>query len=297
MSKQVIYAEDARKKLKNGVDALSRAVATTLGPKGRNVAISQSFGGPTVSHDGLTVAKGVELQDPFENMGVQLVREAASKTNDVAGDGRTTSIVLAQALVEEGLKNVAAGVNPMLLRAGISQASKDVVEGLRGIKKDVTTREEKEQVASISSGDAEIGKMIADAFEEVGDEGIITVEESRGLEFEISYREGMQFDRGYVSAYFITDSSRMEAAIDDAHILITDKKISAINDLLPMLENLVKVTKNFVIIAEDIEGEALATLVVNKLRGTFNVLAIKAPGFGDRRKAMLEDIAVLTGGQ
>ncbi|MCA9390436.1 chaperonin GroEL, partial [candidate division WWE3 bacterium] len=297
MAKEIIYSEEARKKLKNGVEALAKAVATTLGPKGRNVAISQSFGGPTVSHDGLTVAKGVELQDPFENMGVQLVREAASKTNDVAGDGRTTSIVLARAIIDEGLKNVAAGVNPMLLRAGISDASKAVVEGLKDIKKNVTTREEKEQVASISSADPEIGKLIADAFEQVGDEGIITVEESRGLEFEIDYREGMQFDRGYVSAYFVSDTARMESVVEDAHILITDKKISAISDLLPMLENLVKVTKNFVIIAEDIEGEALATLVLNRLRGTFNVLAIKAPGFGDRRKAMLEDIAVLTGAQ
>lgn len=297
MAKQIIYSEEARASLQRGVGALSRAVATTLGPKGRNVAIAQSFGGPTVTHDGLTVAKGVELEDPFENMGVELVREAASKTNDKAGDGRTTSIVLAQAIIDEGLKNVAAGVNPMQLRAGISEAAREVVEELKNIKKDVTTREEKEQVATISSSDNEIGKLIADAFEKVGDEGIITVEESRGLEFEIDYREGMQFDRGYVSAYFVTDSSRMESAIEDPHILITDKKISAINDLLPMLENLVKVTKNFVIISEDIEGEALATLVVNRLRGTFNVLAVKAPGFGDRRKAMLEDIAVLTGAQ
>lgn len=297
MAKEIIYSDEARKRLKNGVDALSRAVITTLGPKGRNVAIGQSFGSPNVTHDGITVAKAVELDNAFENMGAQMVREAASKTNDLAGDGTTTSIVLAQALVEEGLKNIAAGINPMVLRSGIANASEQVVESLRSIKKDVSTREEKMQVATISAGDTEIGERIADALEKVGDEGVVTVEESKGLGFEVDYREGMQFDRGYVSSYFITDSSRMQAAIEGAYILITDKKISAINDLLPMLENLVKVSKNLVIIAEDVEGEALATLVVNKLRGTFNVLAIKAPGFGDRRKAMLEDIAVLTGGQ
>lgn len=297
MAKEIIYSDEARKRLKNGVDALSRAVITTLGPKGRNVAIGQSFGSPNVTHDGITVAKAVELENAFENMGAQMVREAASKTNDLAGDGTTTSIVLAQALVEEGLKNIAAGINPMVLRSGIANASEQVVESLRSIKKDVSTREEKMQVATISAGDTEIGERIADALEKVGDEGVVTVEESKGLGFEVDYREGMQFDRGYVSSYFITDSSRMQAAIEGAYILITDKKISAINDLLPMLENLVKVSKNLVIIAEDVEGEALATLVVNKLRGTFNVLAIKAPGFGDRRKAMLEDIAVLTGGQ
>jgi len=297
MAKQIIYSDEARKRLKNGVDALSRAVITTLGPKGKNVAIGQSFGGPNVTHDGITVAKAVELENAFENMGAQMVREAASKTNDLAGDGTTTSIVLAQALVEEGLKNIAAGINPMVLRSGIASASEKVVESLRSIKKDVSTREEKMQVATISAADPEIGERIADALEKVGDEGVVTVEESKGLGFEVDYREGMQFDRGYVSSYFITDSSRMQAAIDGAYILITDKKISAINDLLPMLENLVKVSKNLVILAEDVEGEALATLVVNKLRGTFNVLAIKAPGFGDRRKAMLEDIAVLTGGQ
>lgn len=297
MAKEIIYSDEARKRLKNGVDALSKAVITTLGPKGRNVAIGQSFGGPNVTHDGITVAKAVDLENAFENMGAQMVREAASKTNDLAGDGTTTSIVLAQALVEEGLKNIAAGINPMVLRTGIASASEKVVESLRTIKKDVSTREEKMQVATISAADPEIGERIADALEKVGDEGVVTVEESKGLGFEVDYREGMQFDRGYVSSYFITDTSRMQAAIDGAYILITDKKISAINDLLPMLENLVKVSKNLVILAEDVEGEALATLVVNKLRGTFNVLAIKAPGFGDRRKAMLEDIAVLTGGQ
>lgn len=297
MAKQIIYSDEARKKLKKGVDALSQAVITTLGPKGRNVAIGQSFGSPNLTHDGITVAKAVELEDPFENMGAQMVREAASKTNDLAGDGTTTSIVLAQALVEEGLKNIAAGVNPMVLRSGITHASEKVVDALKGIKKDVSTREEKMQIATISAADAEIGERIADALEKVGDEGVVTVEESKGLGFEVDYREGMQFDRGYVSAYFITDSARMQSVVENAHILITDKKISAISELLPMLENLVKVTKNFVIIAEDVEGEALATLVVNKLRGTFNVLVIKAPGFGDRRKAMLEDIAVLTGGQ
>ncbi len=297
MAKQIIYSDEARKKLKKGVDALSQAVITTLGPKGRNVAIGQSFGSPNLTHDGITVAKAVELEDPFENMGAQMVREAASKTNDLAGDGTTTSIVLAQALVEEGLKNIAAGVNPMVLRSGITHASEKVVDALKGIKKDVSTREEKMQIATISAADAEIGERIADALEKVGDEGVVTVEESKGLGFEVDYREGMQFDRGYASAYFITDSARMQSVVENAHILITDKKISAISELLPMLENLVKVTKNFVIIAEDVEGEALATLVVNKLRGTFNVLVIKAPGFGDRRKAMLEDIAVLTGGQ
>lgn len=297
MAKQIVYAEEARTKLKRGIDALAQAVGTTLGPKGRNVAIQQSFGGPTVTHDGITVAKAIDLKDPFENMGAQLVREAATKTNDLAGDGTSTSIVLSQALVEEGLKNIAAGINPMLLRAGISEAAEKVVAELKAIKKDVSTKEEKMQIATISAADSEIGSKIADALEQVGDEGVVTVEESRGLGFEIDYREGMQFDRGYLSPYFITDTARMQSVIEDAYVLITDKKITAINDLLPVLENFVKVSKNLVIIAEDIEGEALATLVVNRLRGTFNVLAIKAPGFGDRRKAMLEDIAVLTGGQ
>ncbi|OQX51012.1 chaperonin GroL [candidate division CPR3 bacterium 4484_211] len=296
MPKQIIYSEEARKRLKSGVDQLALAVKTTLGPKGRNVALDKSFGGPTVTHDGVTVANEIELKDKFENMGAQLLKEAASKTNDVAGDGTTTSVVLAQAIVNEGLKNIAAGVNPMSLRSGILSAAGQVAEEVKRLARDVSSREQKAQVATISAADAEIGQKIAEALEKVGNEGVVTVEESKGLEFEIDYREGMQFDRGYSSPYFVTDPSRMEAVVKDAYILITDQKISALNDILPLLENLVKVSKNFVIISEDIEGEALATLVVNKLRGTFNVLAVKAPGFGDRRKAMLQDIAILTGG-
>ena len=296
MAKQIIYSEEARKKLKLGVDKLAEAVKTTLGPKGRNVALGQSFGAPTVTHDGVTVAKEIELSDPFENMGAQLLKEAASKTNDVAGDGTTTSVVLAQALICEGLKNITAGINPMTLRKGIEDATNLVVSEIKKMAKPVLTKQEKAQVATISAADPEIGNTIADALEKVGNEGVITVEESKGMEFEIDFREGMQFDKGFASAYFVTDSSRMEASIENPHILITDKKISAISDLLPLLENLVKISKNLVIIADDVDGEALATLVVNKLRGTFNALAIKAPGFGDRRKEMLEDIAILTGG-
>lgn len=296
MAKQILYSEEARRKLKLGMDQLAEAVKTTLGPKGRNVAIEQSFGGPTVTHDGVTVAKEIELKDSFENMGAKLLYEAANKTNDVAGDGTTTSVVLAQAMVAEGLKNIAAGVNPMLLRHGLEKATQGVVENLKKIKKEVTTKEEKAQVATISAADPEIGNLIAEALEKVGDQGVVTVEESKGLEFEIEYREGMQFDKGFASPYFMTDPARMEATISDPYILITDQKISALQDILPLLENLVKVSKNFVIIADDVEGEALATLVVNKLRGTFNALAIKAPGFGDRKEAMLEDLAVLTGG-
>ncbi|MCA9391865.1 chaperonin GroEL [candidate division WWE3 bacterium] len=295
MSKNVIYGEEARNKLKKGVDVLANTVKTTLGPKGRNVGIQASFGAPTVTHDGVTVAKEIELKDPFENIGAQLVREAASKTNDVAGDGTTTATVIAQSMVDEGMKNIAAGVNPMMLRKGIEKASEIVVEELRKQKKDVSTKEEKAQVATISAADSEIGEMIAEALEKVGNEGVVTVEESKGFGFEVDYREGMVFDKGYTSPYFVTDSSRMEATVDSPAILITDQKISAMSDLLPVLENIVKQTKNFIIIAEDFEGEALATLIVNKLRGTFNMIAIKAPGFGDRRKAMLEDIAVLTG--
>ncbi|MBM4402230.1 MAG: chaperonin GroEL [Candidatus Cloacimonetes bacterium] len=296
MAKQILYSEDARKKLKAGVDALANAVKTTLGPKGRNVALEQSFGGPNVTHDGVTVAKEIELKDSFENMGAKLLYEAANKTNDVAGDGTTTSVVLAQGMIEEGLKNIAAGVNPMLLRKGIEEATQKVVSEIKKNAKPVSAKEEKAQVATISAADREIGNLIAEALEKVGDEGVVTVEESKGLEFEIDYREGMQLDKGFASPYFITDPARLEAAIEDPYILITDKKISSLNDILPLLENLVKVSKNFVIIADEVEGEALATLVVNKLRGTFNCLAIKAPGFGDRRKEMLEDIAVLTGG-
>ena len=295
-SKTILYREEARKKLKKGVDTLADTVKTTLGPKGRNVGIQASFGAPTITHDGVTVAKEIELADPFENIGAQLVREAASKTNDVAGDGTTTATVVAQSMVDEGMKNIAAGVNPMMLRKGIEKAAQMVVSELKKLKKDVSTKEEKAQVATISAADPEIGELIAEALEKVGNEGVVTVEESKGFGFEVDYREGMIFDKGYVSPYFITDSTRMEAEVEAPAILLTDQKIASMSDLLPTLENIVKQTKNFVIIAEEIEGEALATLVVNKLRGTFNVAAIKAPGFGDRRKAMLEDIAVLTGG-
>jgi len=295
-AKKVIYGEEARKKLKEGVDIIALAVRTTLGPKGRNVAISSSFGSPTVTHDGVSVAKEVEVKDPFVNMGVQLVREASSKTNDVAGDGTTTAMVLAQALVDEGMKNIAAGVNPMVLRKGFHKAADLLVEELKQMKRDVSTKEEKSQVATISAADSEIGGLIADALDKVGNEGVVTVEESRGLAFEIDYREGMVFDKGYVSSYFVTDTQAMEAVVENPVILITDQKISSLSEFLPTLENIVKQSKSLVIIAEDIEGEALATLVVNKLRGTFNILSVKAPGFGDRRKAMLEDIAALTGG-
>jgi len=294
-AKKIIYGEEARKKLQLGVNSLADAVKTTLGPKGRNVGIQASFGAPTITHDGVTVAKEIELADPFVNIGAQLVREAASKTNDVAGDGTTTATVIAQSMVTEGMKNIAAGVNPMMLRKGIEKASELVVEELRKLKKDVSTKEEKAQVATISAADSEIGQLIAEALEKVGNEGVVTVEESKGFGFEVDYREGMVFDKGYVSPYFITDSSRMESIIESPAILITDQKISAMSDLLPALENIVKQTKNFVIIAEDLDGEALATMIVNKLRGTFNAVVIKAPGFGDRRKAMLEDIAILTG--
>ncbi|MBU1868733.1 chaperonin GroEL [Patescibacteria group bacterium] len=296
MPKQIIYSDEARKKLKSGVDQLAQAVKTTLGPKGRNVALDKSFGGPTVTHDGVTVANEIELKDPFENMGAQLLKEAATKTNDVAGDGTTTATVLAQAIVNEGLKNIAAGVNAMTLRSGILDAAKKISEEIRKLSKPVSSREEKAQVATISAADPEIGEKIAEALEKVGNEGVVTVEESKSLDFEIDYREGMQFDKGFISPYFVTDASRMEAVIENPHILITSQKIGSLSDILPLLENLVKVSKNFFIISEDIEGEALATLVVNKLRGTFNVLAVKAPGFGDRRQEMLEDIATLTGG-
>lgn len=297
MAKQIIYAEEARKKLKDGVDKLAQAVTTTLGPKGRHVALAKSWGGPNVTHDGVTVAKDIELKDHFENMGAQLAKEAASKTNDVAGDGTTTAVLLAQTLSGEGLKNITAGANPMVMRRGIEDAVKAIVSELKKLAKSVSTREEKAQVATIAAGDERIGERIADALEKVGDSGVVTVEEGRGLELEVEYKEGMQLDKGYASPYFITDPERMEAVVTDPRILITDKKISSLNDLLPMLENLVKVSKNLVIIADDVDGEALATLVVNKLRGTFNVLAVKAPGFGDRKKAMLSDIAVLTGGE
>jgi len=299
MAKQLAFTDEARKKLKNGIDIMANAVKTTLGPKGRNVALDKKFGSPTVTHDGVTVAREVELEDPFENMGAQLLKEAATKTNDIAGDGTTTSVVLAQAIVHEGLKNIAAGANPMLLKRGLERGVTAVVEEMKAQSTKVEGEHQKEQIAqiaTISAADKQIGTLIADVMEKVGKEGVITVEESKGLQFETEFVEGMQIDRGYISAYFVTNADRMEAIIEDPYILITDKKISAITDILPVLEKLVQVSKNLVIVAEDIDGEALATLVVNKLRGTLNILGVKAPGFGDRRKAMLEDIATLTGG-
>lgn len=297
MAKQLLYSEEARKKLKSGVDQLARAVVTTLGPRGRNVALDKKWGAPNVVHDGVTVAKEIELSDPFENMGAQMVKEAASKTNDVAGDGTTTATLLAQSIIGEGLKNIAAGANPMVLKRGIEKAVAAVVSTIEKISSPVTSKKEKVQIATISAADPEIGQTIADALEEVGDSGVVTVEESKGLELEVDYKEGMQLDKGYASPYFVTNPERMEAEINDPYILITDKKISAVNDLLPVLENLVKISKNLVIIADEVDGEALATLVINKLRGTFNCVAIKAPGFGDRRKEMLADLAILTGAQ
>ena len=297
MPKQLVFSEEARRHLKKGVDVVAEAVKTTLGPKGRNVALDKKFGAPTVSHDGVTVAKEIELKDPYENMAAQLLKQAATKTNDVAGDGTTTATVLAQAIVTEGLRNVAAGANPMLIKQGLDVAADKVVEAIKQMSTPVQGKEDIAHVASISAADAEIGNLIAEVMDKVGKDGVITVEESRGLQFETEYVEGMQFDRGYISPYFVTNTERMEAELDDAQILITDKKISAIADILPLLESMLQGgRKNMVIIAEDVDGEALATLVVNKLRGTLNVLAVKAPGFGDRRKAMLEDIAILTGG-
>ena len=296
MAKQLIFSEDARRHLSRGMETLAVAVATTLGPKGRNVAIDKKFGSPTITHDGVTVAKEIELEDPFENMGAQLLKEAATKTNDIAGDGTTTSTVLAHSIVIEGMKNLAAGANPMLLKRGIESATKVVAGKITEQAIELTTKEEIANVASISAQDRIIGELIADVMDKVGKDGVITVEESKGLEFETEYVEGMQFDRGYISPYFITDPDTMEANIADPYILVHDKKISAAADLVPVLEKLVQVGKrDLVIIAEDIDGEALATLVLNKLRGMLNVVAIKAPGFGDRRKAMLQDIAILTG--
>lgn len=297
MAKQLKFSEDARVSLVRGVNLLAKAVVTTLGPKGRNVALDRKWGAPNVVHDGVSVAKEIELEDPFENMGAQLIKEAASKTNDVAGDGTTTATLLAQTIINDGLKSVTAGSNPMILKKGIDLAVAKVVEELKKMAKKIKNKEEIEQVATISAQNEQIGKLIAEALEKVGKDGVVTVEEGRGLSMEIEYKEGMEFDKGYASPYFVTNPDRMEAEVDDAYILITDKKISAVSDLLPFLENFVKVSKNLVIIADEIEGEALATLVVNKLRGTFNVLAVKAPGFGDRRKEMLSDIAVLTGGR
>ncbi len=298
MAKQIIFEEQARAKLKMGVDKMANAVKTTLGPKGRNVALDKKWGSPNVTHDGVTVAKEIELEDPFENMGAQLLKEAATKTNDVAGDGTTTATVLAQGIVTQGLKNVAAGANPMLLRRGIELARDAVVEELRNMATEVSGKNEIAQVASNSAADSQIGDLISEVMDRVGKDGVITVEESKGLEFETEYVEGMQLDRGYLSPYFVTNSERMEAEITDPYILITDKKISSAQDIVPVLEKMVQIGKrDVVIIAEDVDGEALATLVLNKLRGMVNALAIKAPGFGDRRKAMLRDIAVLTGGQ
>ncbi len=295
-AKQLKFGEEARNKLRNGIDVVAEAVATTLGPKGRNVALDRKFGSPTITHDGVTVAKEIELEDPFENMGAQLLKEAATKTNDIAGDGTTTSTVLAHAMVAEGLKTLAAGANPMLLKRGIEAASKKVADAIKEQAIDISTKEEIANVATISAQDRQIGSLIADVMDKVGKDGVITVEESKGLEFEQEYVEGMQFDRGYISPYFVTDAEHMEAVIENPYILIYDKKISAAQDLLPLLEKMVQVGKReLVIIAEDIDGEALATMVLNKLRGTLNVLAVKAPGFGDRRKAMLQDIAILTG--
>jgi len=297
MAKQLVFTEEARKELKRGVDILANAVKTTLGPKGRNVALDKKWGSPTVTHDGVSVAKEIELEDPFQNMGAQLLKEAATKTNDVAGDGTTTATVLAQAIVNEGLRNVAAGANPMLLKRGIERGSSVVSSAIAEMSIPISTRESIAAVAAISAQDQEIGYLIADVMEKVGKDGVITVEEGKSLGFETEYVEGMQFDRGYISPYFITNSERMEAALEEPYILIHDKKISAAQDLVPVLEKLVQVGKrDLVIIAEDVDGEALATLVLNKLRGVFNVLAVKAPGFGDRRKAMLQDIAILTGG-
>ncbi len=296
-AKQLIFSEDARRRLKEGMDAVANAVSITLGPKGRNVAIDRKFGSPTITHDGVSVAKEIELEDPFANMGAQLLKEAASKTNDIAGDGTTTSTVLAHAIVTEGLKALAAGYNPMLLKRGIEQASDEIVKALKKMSTKIDTREEIASVATNSAADAEIGNLIADVMDKVGKDGVITVEESKSLQFEQEYVEGMQFDRGYISAYFITDTEHMESVISEPYILINEKKISAAQDIVPILEKLVQLGKReLVIIAEDIDGEALATLVLNKLRGMLNVLAVKAPGFGDRRKAMLQDMAILTGG-
>jgi len=296
-AKQLVFTEDARRKLKNGMDVVANAVSTTLGPKGRNVAVDRKFGSPTITHDGVSVAKEIELEDPFENMGAQLLKEAASKTNDIAGDGTTTSTILAHAIVSEGLKALAAGFNPMLLKHGIEMASSEIVTALKKMATKIDTKEEISSVATNSAADSEIGGLIADVMDKVGKDGVITVEESKSMQFETEFVEGMQFDRGYISAYFITESEHMEAVISEPYILINEKKISAAQDIVPILEKLVQLGKReLVIIAEDIDGEALATLVLNKLRGMLNVLAVKAPGFGDRRKAMLQDIAVLTGG-
>src|SRR3989338_5562869 len=295
MAKQLLFSDQARNKLLSGVNQLAKAVITTLGPRGRNVALDKKWGAPAVVHDGVSVAKEIELKDPFENMGAQLVKEAASKTNDVAGDGTTAATVLAQTIVSSGMKNITAGANPMMIKHGIEKAVEALVAELKRIAKDVK-QEDWESVATISAGDQKIGKKIAEALKLVGRDGLVEVEEGKGFEIEIDHKEGMAFDKGYASPYFSTNADTMESEISDAYILITDQKVSSISDLLPFLEKFVKVSKNLVIVADEVEGEALATLVVNKMRGSFNVLAVKAPGFGDRRKDMLGDIAVLTGG-
>ena len=298
MAKQLVFGEDARRRLRAGVDTLADAVVTTLGPKGRNVALDKKWGAPTITHDGVTVAKEIELEDPYENMGAQLLKEAATKTNDVAGDGTTTATLLAQMIVVEGLKNITAGANPMLIKRGIAKASAAVVDAIKGMAREVTDKKEIAHVAAISAADMEIGELIAEVMDKVGKDGVITVEESKGLEFETEYVDGMQLDRGYISPYFVTSPERMEAELQEPYVLITDKKISAVADVVPLLEKLVQIGKReLVVIAEDVDGEALATLVLNKLRGMLNCVAIKAPGFGDRRKEMLRDIAILTGGQ
>ncbi|WP_017754995.1 chaperonin GroEL [Calidifontibacillus oryziterrae] len=297
MAKEIKFSEEARRSMLRGVDTLANAVKVTLGPKGRNVVLEKKFGSPLITNDGVTIAKEIELEDAFENMGAKLVAEVASKTNDVAGDGTTTATVLAQALIREGLKNVTAGANPMGIRKGIEKATHAAVEELQAISKPIQGKESIAQVAAISSGDEEVGQLIAEAMERVGNDGVITIEESKGFTTELEVVEGMQFDRGYASPYMVTDSDKMEAVLENPYILITDKKIASIQEILPVLEQVVQQGKPLLLIAEDVEGEALATLVVNKLRGTFNAVAVKAPGFGDRRKAMLEDIAILTGGE
>ena len=298
MAKQLLFDQEARQALKDGIDALADAVKITLGPKGRNVVLDKKFGAPTITNDGVTIAKDIELEEPFENIGAQLAKEVASKTNDIAGDGTTTATVLAQAIVQEGLKNVAAGANPMALKRGLEASSELIVKTLKEESTPVTTREQMAQVASISANNDEaIGSLIGEVMEKVGKDGVITVEESKGIATEVEYVEGMAFDRGYISPYFVTNPEKMEAEIEDAYILVTDKKISAVADILPMLERFLQVSKNLLIICEDCDGEALATLAVNKLRGTLNVVAVKAPGFGDRRKDNLGDIAALTGAQ
>ena len=296
MAKQILFDEEARRALGRGVDALANAVKVTLGPKGRNVVLDKKFGAPTITNDGVTIARDIELEDPFENMGAQLVKEVATKTNDIAGDGTTTATLLAQAMIHEGMRNVAAGANPMIIKKGIEIAVKTLVTEIKSSAKKVEGQAAIAQVASISSADEEVGTLIAEAMEKVGKDGVITVEESKSMDTNLSVVEGMQFDRGYISPYMVTDTDKMEAVLNDPYILITDRKISAIADILPILEKVVKQGKELMIISEDLDGEALATIVVNKLRGTFKAVAVKAPGFGDRRKAMLEDIAILTGG-